>query len=113
MALHWSFSSAFLAENLQIPPANGIQARAAEKVYQKLLSNEMPGHIDKVKASHIIQRTWFRIYRKKYINRSIISEEHLQEFKSGNSSYSGLDLSIHVNKPYSSGVPVRLTESTK
>ncbi len=58
-----------IAQSIRWPsPFQLMQAGVGEKVYQKLLSNRKPGHIDKVLAAHIIKPTSFRIYRKKYIN---------------------------------------------
>jgi hypothetical protein len=48
-----------LAYNLQIPPANGKQARVAEEINQTLLSNRKSGYNDKVHAAHIISQPHF------------------------------------------------------
>jgi hypothetical protein len=72
---HVSLSFAY---NLQIPPVNGKEARAAEEIYQKLLPNRKLGHIYKVHAAHIIKTTSFGIYRNKYFNNSITLDEHLK-----------------------------------
>jgi hypothetical protein len=60
-----------VAYSLQVPPANGKQAQAAEEIYQTLLSNRKPGKIDYVHAASTTKPTPFRIKRKKYINCSV------------------------------------------
>jgi hypothetical protein len=69
--------SLLLAYNLQILSANGKRALAAEEIYQTLLSNRKPGHIDNIRAAHIIMPTSFHIYKKNYIKCSITLKEHL------------------------------------
>jgi hypothetical protein len=50
-----------VAYNKQISPANGKHAQVTEEIYQTLMSNRKLGHIDKVRAAHIIKTTSFRI----------------------------------------------------
>ncbi len=66
---------------MQIQSANGKQTWEAEEIYQTLLANRKPVHIDKEHATYISEPTSFRIYRKNIIDCSITVKEHLSFFK--------------------------------